>query len=211
MGYTEQRRLVHMRTLSITSFLIQACIVSVAIWPNHIGAEDSGPAAFRIEISQPQYSSRAGQAWTCLTAALVQYECWQSVPLIIFGRPTLAQIQVRIVVSPLKRKAVEVYASLDHPQARYQPRGWYRASGGWQDRDHPLVLNTDGSLAKEIRLEYWGEKSGLVMNALRLRSHSHLRLPRSPRGEAEARRQWAARASGLGAYVRNGSMLSKKA
>jgi hypothetical protein len=139
-----------MRTLSITSFLIQACIVSLVIWPDRVGAEDTGSAAFRIEISQPEYGSRAGQAWTCLTVALVQSElCRQSVPLIIFGRPTLAQIQVRIT-----GKAVEVY--WDHPS------GWYRAFGGRQDR--ALVLNTDGSLAKEIRLEYWGEKPGLVMN-----------------------------------------------
>jgi hypothetical protein len=160
MGYTEQR-LVHMRTLSITSFLIQACIVSLVIWPDRIGAEDSGPAAFRIEISQPEFG-RAGQAWTCLTAALVQpdlnpwspRECRESVPLIIFGRPTLAQIQVRIT-----GKAVEVYASLDHP------RRWYRASGGpivGLNRD--LVLNTDGSLAEEIRLKYWGGGPGLAMD-----------------------------------------------
>jgi len=151
-----------MRALSITSFLIQACIVSVAFWPDRIGAQDSGLAAFRIEISQPEYGSGAGQAWTRLTAALVQSHCRQSVSLIIFGRPTLAQIEVRITVAPLKRKAVEVYASLD------DPRGWYRASGGWQNRD--LVLNTDGSLAKEIRLEYWGEKPGLVTNPVVRRS-----------------------------------------
>ena len=145
-----------MRALSITSFLIQACTVSVAFWPDRIGAQDSGPAAFRIEISQPEYGSRAGQAWTCLTADLVQSRCRQSVPLIIFGQPTLAQIEVRITIAPLKRKAVEVHAWLD------DPRGWYRASGGRQDR--PLVLNTDGSIAREIRLEYWGEGPGLATN-----------------------------------------------
>jgi hypothetical protein len=143
-----------MRALSITSFLIQACIVSVAIWPDRISAQDSGSAAFRIEISQPEYGS--GQAWTCLAAAVAQSECRQSVPLIIFGRPTLAEIQLGITVSPLNGKAVEVYASLDHP------RGWYRASGG--RRDPPLVLNTDGSLAKEIQLKYWGENPGWVTN-----------------------------------------------
>jgi hypothetical protein len=146
MGYTEQRRLVHMRTLSITSFLIQACIVSLVIWPDRIGGEDRGPAAFRIEISQREFG-RAGQAWTCLTAALGPRECGQSVPLIIFGRPTLAQIQLRIT-----GKAVEVYALLDHP------RRWYRA------QNHPLVLNTDGSLAKNIALEYWGGGPGLAMD-----------------------------------------------
>ena len=138
-----------MRTLSIASFLIQACIVSLVIWPDRVGAEDSWPAAFRIEISQPEYGSRLGRAWTCLTAALVQPRCRQSVPLIIFAQPTLAQIQVRIT-----GKAVEVY--LDHPS------GWYRASGGRPDRH--LALNTDGSLAREIRLQYWSEKPGLVMN-----------------------------------------------
>src|SRR4029450_10658296 len=73
------RRFVHMRALSIRSFLIQACIVSVAIWPGRIGAEDRRSAAFRIEVSQPQYSSGAGQAWTCLTEALVNSKCRQSV------------------------------------------------------------------------------------------------------------------------------------
>src|SRR5262245_15102228 len=131
-----------MRALSIRSFLIQASIVSVAIWRDRIGAEDRRSAAFRIEVSQAEYGSRAGRAWTCLIAALVQSECRQSVPLIIFGRPTLAQIQASITVSPSKRYAVEVYASLDHP------RGWYRAYGGWPDRIF-LVLNADGSLAKE--------------------------------------------------------------
>jgi len=144
-----------MRALSIRSFLIQACIVSVAIWPDRIGTEDSGPAAFRIEISQPEFG-RAGQAWTCLTALPTLQpdlnpwsprECEQSMPLIIFGRPTLAQIQVRIV-----GKAVEVYALLDHP------RRWYRAE------TRPLVLNTDGSLAKNIALEYWGAGPGLAMD-----------------------------------------------
>jgi hypothetical protein len=146
-----------MRALSIRSFLIQAFIVSVAIWPDRIGSEDRRSAAFRIEVSQPQYSSRAGQAWTCLAAALVESECRQSVPLIIFGRPTLAQIHVRVTISPSKRYAAEVYASLDHP------RGWYRAVGGRLDRIF-LVLNSDGSLAKEIRLEYWGEGPGLATN-----------------------------------------------
>src|SRR5262245_21997524 len=148
-----------MWTLSITSFLIQACIVSLAIWPDRVGAEDSGPAAFRIEISQPEFG-RAGQAWTCLTAALVQpdlnpwspRECRESVPLIIFGRPTLAQIQVRIT-----GKAVEVYASLDHPLR------WYLAVGGWPDRIF-LELNSDGSLAEQIRLKYWGGGPGLAMD-----------------------------------------------
>jgi hypothetical protein len=143
-----------MRALSIRSFLIQACIVSVAIWPGRIGAEDRRSAAFRIEVSQPQYSSGAGQAWTCLTEALVNSKCRQSVPLIIFERLTLAQIHVRVTVSPASgRYAVEVYASLDDPHR------WYRAVGGRRDRDRIfLVLNDDGSLAKEIRLEYWGEK-----------------------------------------------------
>ena len=138
--------------MSVTSFLIRACIVSLAIWPDRIGAEDSGPAAFRIEISQPEYGSRTGQAWTCLTAAFVQSQCRQSVPLIIFGRPTLAQIQVRIT-----GKAVEVYASLDHP------RRWYLAVGGWPDRIF-LELNSDGSLAEQIRLKYWGGGPGLAMD-----------------------------------------------
>ena len=142
-----------MRALSITSFLMQACIVSVAIWPDHVCAENDRSAAFRIEISQPQYGSRVGEAWTCLPAALVQLKCRQSVPLIIFGQPTAAEIQVRVTVSPSKRYAVEVYASLDHP------RGWYRAVGGRPDRI--LELNSDGSLAKEIRLEYRGEKPDL--------------------------------------------------
>lgn len=144
-----------MRTLSVTSFLIQACIVSLAIYPDRIGADDSGPVAFRIEISQPEFG-RAGQAWTCLTATPALQpdlnpwsprDCGQSMPLIIFGRPTLAQIQVRIT-----GKAVEVYASLDHP------RRWYRA------QIRPLVLNTDGSLAKNIALEYWGGGPGLAMD-----------------------------------------------
>ena len=140
-----------MRTLSIASFLIQACIVSLVVWPDRIGAEESGPAAFRIEISQPEFG-RAGQAWTCLTTALVQpdlapwspRECRQSVPLIIFGRPILAQVEVHIT-----RKAVEVYVSLD------QSRRWYRA------QNRSLVLNTDGSLATNIALEYWGGGPGL--------------------------------------------------
>jgi len=150
-----------MRALSITSFLIQACIVSVAIWPDRISAQDSGPAAFRIEISQPEYDSGASHVWTCLAAAVVQSKCWQSVPLIMFGRPTSARIYLRIVVSPfkdspLKKKAVEVYAALDHPRA------WYRAYGG--RRNPLLVLNSDDSLAKEIKLEYWGESSSPLTN-----------------------------------------------
>jgi hypothetical protein len=44
---------------------------------------------------------------------------------------------------------------LDHP------RGWYRAVGGRPDRIF-LELNSDGSLAKEIRLEYWGEGPDLA-------------------------------------------------
>ena len=147
-----------MRALSIRSFLIQACIVSVAIWPDRLGAEDKRPAAFRIEISQPQYGSRVGQAWTCLPAALVQSKCRESVPLIIFGRPTAAEILVRVTVSPSsKRYAVEVYASLD------DPRGWYRADGGWPNHIF-LELNSDGSLAKEIRLQYWGAPYSGSMN-----------------------------------------------
>jgi hypothetical protein len=154
IDYTGQEVRV-MRALSIRSFLIQACIGLVAIWPDRIGAEDKRSAAFRIEISQPQYGSRVGEAWTCPPSALVQLKCRQSVPLIIFGRPTAAEIQVRVTVSPSKRYAVEVYASLDHP------RGWYRAVGGRLDRIF-LELNSDGSLAKEIRLEYWGEKPDLA-------------------------------------------------
>jgi hypothetical protein len=151
-----------MRALSITSFLIQACIVSVAIRPDRTNAQDSGPAAFRIEISQPEYDSGAGQAWTCLAAAVVQFECRQSVPLMMFGRSTPAEIQLGITVYALKGKAVEVYASLD------DPRGWYRASGG--RRDPPLLLNSDGSLAKEIKLNYWGENLGPVTNPVLRRS-----------------------------------------
>ena len=128
--------------------------------PDRFALPPSQPssAAFRIEVSQPQYSSGAGQAWTCLTEALVNSKCRQSVPLIIFGRPTLAQIHVRVTVSPAsQRYAVEVYASLDDPHR------WYRAVGGRRDRDRIfLVLNDDGSLAKEIRLTYWGEKPGLA-------------------------------------------------
>ena len=148
-----------MRALSIRSFLIQACIVSVAIWPDRIGAEDKRSAAFRIEVSQPQYGSRVGQAWTCLPAALVQSKCRQSVPLIIFGRPTAAEILVRVTVSSpsSKRYAVEVYASLD------DPRGWYRADFGSPHHIF-LELNSDGSLAKEIRLQYWGAPYSGSMN-----------------------------------------------
>ena len=43
-----------------------------------------------------------------------------------------------------------VDALLDHPG------GWYRATGGRSDRFY-LELNTDGALAEEIRLVYWGE------------------------------------------------------
>jgi hypothetical protein len=155
-----------MRALSITSLLIQACIVSAAIWPDGIGAEENVPAAFRIEISQPEYDG-AGQAWTCLTAVLVQSHplcsqcrnCRQSVPLILFGRPTLAQIEVRISLKT-KRPYAEVYASLDNP------RGWYRAHGGRADYFY-LLLNTDGSFAKEIRLQYWGQSPGVFINPVR--------------------------------------------
>jgi len=150
-----------MRALSITSLLLQACIVSVAIWPDHISAQDSGPAAFRIEISQPEYDSVAGRAWTCLAADITQSRCWQSVPLIMFGRPTSARIYLHITVSPfkdspLKVKAVEVYAALDHMRA------WYRAYGGLQNP--LLVLNSDGSLAKEVKLQYWGGSSSPLTN-----------------------------------------------
>jgi hypothetical protein len=144
---------MHMRALSITSLLIQACIVSVAMWPDRIGAEEKLPAAFRIEISQPEYSPRTGGTWVCSTEQLVRSECRHEVPLIIFGEPTLAQIQVGTAVAPSKRRAVVVYASLDHP------RGWYRASGGRPGYFY-LALNTDGSLAKEIRLQYEGERPG---------------------------------------------------
>jgi hypothetical protein len=167
VGYARQRRLTNMRALSITSFLIQACIVSVAIWPDPVNAQDSGPAAFRIEISQPEYDFGAGHTWTCLAADIVQSKCWQSVPLIMFGRPTSARIYLRIKVSPfkdspLKEKAVEIHASLDHSRA------WYRASGG---RWNPLlVLNSDDALAKEIKLQYWGENPDPIINPVVRRS-----------------------------------------
>jgi hypothetical protein len=93
--------------------------------------------------------------------------------LIIFGRPTAAEIHVRVTVSPSKRYAVEVYASLDHP------RGWYRAVGAWPDRIF-LELNSDGSLAEEIRLEYWGEKPNSVMNPVVRLSPESLALKITP-------------------------------
>jgi hypothetical protein len=155
-----------MMALSISSFLIQACMVSVAIWPARISAQDtspqdSGPAAFRIEISQPEYDSGASRAWTCLTADIAQSRCRQSVSLIMFGRPTSASIWLHIKVShfkdsPLKEKAVELYASVEHPHR------WYRAYGGRQDP--LLVLKSDDSLAKEIKLQYWGENPDPITN-----------------------------------------------
>jgi hypothetical protein len=148
-----------MRALSIRSILIQVCIVSVAILPGRIGAEERLLEAFRIEITQPQYSSKAGHVWNCLTAALLKSACRQSVPLIIFGQPTLAQIQMHAQVSRSNIYTVEVYATFD------QPGRWYRASGLPRNA-RSLVLNVEGSLAREIRFDYRGHEPGRAVTDL---------------------------------------------
>jgi hypothetical protein len=150
---TNKWRLMDMHAVSIMSFVIPACIVLSAIWLDHVRAEGNSPTAFRIEISQPEYGFRTGGTWICSTEQLMRSECGHEMPLIVFETPGLVRIEINI---DMKTKTVELYASLNRPAT------WYRASScdprqrSCAGVKRELLLKSDGSLAREIRLVYAG-------------------------------------------------------
>ena len=150
-GAGEGNRL-HMRAPSIVSFMVRVSIVLAVVCPSRARGEQP---AFRLELSQPEYGSRAGGTWTCTAEQLQRSKCRHVVPLVIFGEPSLVQIEVGVDL--MSTRVVELYASLDRPVALF------RANGG----KRRLVLKSDGSLTREIRLDYVvkrGEVTHLVFH-----------------------------------------------
>ena len=120
------------------------CIVWLAVFAPGAGAEQSNPVTFQIQVSQPEYEHTGG-VWTCGADQLFRDECRGTVPLIMFGEPMLATIEISIVpydiATPRDRKSVKLRASLSGVRARY------KASGR-----EPMIPENDGSFAREIRL-----------------------------------------------------------
>jgi hypothetical protein len=121
------------------------CIVWLAVFAPRAGAEQNNPVTFQIQVSQPGYE-RAGGVWICGAAQLFRDECRGTVPLIMFGEPMWATIEIAIVpydVQPLSgQKSVKLRASLSGVRASYKPAGRER-----------MILENDGSFAREILLD----------------------------------------------------------
>ena len=133
------------------------CIVWLAVFAPGAGAEQNSPVTFQIQVSQPEYE-RTGGVWTCGAAQLFREQCRGTVPLVMFGEPMSATIQISIVPYDLElhrdQKSVKLRASLSGVRAKYKPSDRsgpikYKAS----DRRRPMMLENDGSFAREIRLD----------------------------------------------------------
>jgi hypothetical protein len=143
----------------ILSFSIAWLVVN---WWSHLGAQQTGHEAFRIEISQPQYGQK-GKTWTCTTAQLSGSECKMAVPLKLDGQAKFANIKVHI---DFKTNQVELYASLNGRWYRAAIEEEHQARGRKRPGEKPLSLR-DGSLAQQVRLNYWTDsRNTMVINPL---------------------------------------------
>jgi hypothetical protein len=131
------------------------CIVWLAVFAPRAGAEQNNPVTFQIQVSQPEYE-RTGGVWICGAAQLFREECRGTLPLVMFGEPMWATIEISIIPyyiePPRDKKSVKLRASLSGV------RGRYKAS----DRSGPMILENDGSFAREIRLDQADEDMFLV-------------------------------------------------
>ena len=122
------------------------CIVWLAVFAPGAGAEQNNPVTFQIQVSQPEYE-RAGGVWICGAVQLFQDRCRGTLPLVMFGEPMSATIEISIVPydiePPRDRKSVKLRASLSGVRAKYKA----------SNRSGPMMLENDGSFAREIRLD----------------------------------------------------------
>ena len=121
-------------------------IVWLAVFAGGAGAQQNNPVTFQIQVSQPGYE-RTGGVWTCGAAQLFQDKCRGTLPLVMFGEPMSATIQIAIIPYDLElardQKSVKLRASLSGVRAKYKA----------SDRRRPMMLENDGSFAREIRLD----------------------------------------------------------
>ena len=136
------------------------CIVWLAVFAPAAGAEQNNPVTFQIQVSQPEYE-RAGGVWTCGAAQLSRDECRGTVPLVMFGEPMSATIEISIVpydiAPPRDKPSVKLRASLSGVRASYKASN---SSG-------PMMLENEGSFAREIRLDQADEDRFLMFPVVR--------------------------------------------
>ena len=122
------------------------CIVWPALFAPGAGAEQNNPVTFQIQVSQPEYE-RTGGVWTCGAVQLFREQCRGTVPLVMFGETMSATIQISIVPYDLElfrdQKSVKLRATLSGVRGRYKE----------SYRSRPMMLENDGSFAREIRLD----------------------------------------------------------
>ena len=126
------------------------CIVWLALFAPGAGAEQTNPTTFQIQVSQPEYEGMGG-VWTCGEAQFFRNECRGTVPLVMFGEPMRATIEIATRVPSTRRQGVsrlfELRASLDGVRVKYKGRVHVSRSVGL------AFLADDDSFAGAMRLD----------------------------------------------------------
>jgi len=123
------------------------CIGWLALFAPGAGAEQTKATTFQIQVSQPEYEGMGG-VWLCGEAQFFHNECRGTVPLVMFGEPMRATIEIATRVNSTGRqKLFELRASLDGVRVKYKGRVHVSRSVGL------ALLADDGSFAGAMRLD----------------------------------------------------------
>jgi hypothetical protein len=121
---------------------------AAACFASSAGAEQINPTTFQIQLSQPEYQ-RAGKTWICSSTQLLQNKCREAVPIIMFGEPRLAIVDVSLTRAGSLGTLLVLRASLDGYPVKYKAAFI---------KGRPMALGSDGSFAGEIRFDQADER-----------------------------------------------------